>query len=288
MFTDYKNKVVAVTGAGNGIGKALALGCAKRGAKLLVNDIHGDEAENTAAEIRALGAEAVAVQADVSLSEECQRIFDATMEAYGRCDFLINNAGVSAFGNVTEIVEQDVKWVTETNFYSHWYMMKRFIPQMKAQGNHCQILNVCSIAGLITLSASPIYFSTKHAAVAFSECTYKWLKETGADIDLAVFCPGFIQTEMYLTDRHRPERFAKNDDPFYTSEQYRKYDEGNRYVLNNGRPLDPVIEEVFEALGTDNFFILTHPQYDKLLREQGNFQANMVRPITLADVAPRK
>ena len=132
MFTDYKNKVVAVTGAGNGIGKALALGCAKRGAKLLVNDIHGDEAENTAAEIRALGAEAVAVQADVSLSEECQRIFDATMEAYGRCDFLINNAGVSAFGNVTEIVEQDVKWVTETNFYSHWYMMKRFIPQMNA------------------------------------------------------------------------------------------------------------------------------------------------------------
>ena len=288
MIKDYQGKIVVVTGAANGIGKALALGCAKRGAKLVVNDIHGEEVEKVAEEIRAMGAEAVAVQADVSLPEDCQKIFDATMKAYGHVDFLINNAGVSAHGVVTEIPEQDIHWVTEVNVYSHWYMMKRFIPQMQAQGNHCQILNVCSIAGLITLSASPVYFSTKHAAVALSECTYKWLKEIGADIDLAVFCPGFIQTEMYLTDRHRPARYADMSDPFYTSEIHAKYDAGNRYVLNNGRPLEPVIEEVFEALEGEDFFILTHPQYDGLLREQGVYQANKTRPITLADVGKKK
>ena len=288
MIKDYQGKIVVVTGAANGIGKALALGCAKRGAKLVVNDIHGEEVEKVAEEIRAMGAEAVAVQADVSLPEDCQKIFDATMKAYGHVDFLINNAGVSAHGVVTEIPEQDIHWVTEVNVYSHWYMMKRFIPQMQAQGNHCQILNVCSIAGLITLSASPVYFSTKHAAVALSECTYKWLKETGADIDLAVFCPGFIQTEMYLTDRHRPARYADMSDPFYTSEIHAKYDAGNRYVLNNGRPLEPVIEEVFEALEGEDFFILTHPQYDELLREQGVYQANKTRPITMADVGKKK
>lgn len=288
MINSYKDKVVVVTGAGNGIGKALALGCAERGADLVVNDIHGDEAEETAKEIRALGRKAVSVQADVSLSSECQKIFDVTMKNFDHVDFLINDAGVSAFGNVKEIVEQDIEWVTGVNFYSHWYMMKRFIPQMQKQGNHCQILNVCSIAGLITLAPSPIYFSTKHAAVALSECTYKWLKEIKSNIDLAVFCPGFVQTEMYLTDRHRPERFAKNDDPFYTSPEYAAYDKGNRYVLNNGRPLDEVIEEVFKTLGTENFYILTHPQYDKLLREQGKFQADMVRPITLNDVLPQK
>lgn len=285
MIKDYQNKIVVVTGAGNGIGKALAIGCAKRGADLIVNDIHGDEAEQTAKEIRTLGRNAFAVEADVSLASECQKIFDATMDRFGHVDFLINDAGVSAFGNASEIVEQDIEWVTGVNFYSHWYMMKRFIPQMQRQGNRCQILNVCSIAGLITLSASPIYFSTKHAAVALSESTYKWLKESNSKIDLAVFCPGFVQTEMYLTDRHRPERFAVNDDPFYTSEQYAAYDAGNRYVLDHGRPLEPVIEEVFQALETENFFILTHPQYDKILREQGKFQAEMVRPITTDDVA---
>lgn len=288
MITDYKDKIVVVTGAANGIGKAPALGCAKKGANLVVNDIHGDEAEKVAEEIRAMGRKAVAVQADVSLSPECQKIFDVTMETYGHVDVLINNAGVSAFGDATEIVEQDIHWVTEVNVYSHWYMMKRFIPQMKKQGNQCQILNVCSIAGLITLSSAPVYFSTKHAAVALSESTYKWLKETNANIDLAVFCPGFIQTEMYLTDRHRPERYAKNDDPFYTSEKYAQYTAMNKHVLDTGRPLEPVIEEVFEALATPNFFILTHSQYDKLLREQGNFQADMARPINPGDVAPKK
>jgi NAD(P)-dependent dehydrogenase (short-subunit alcohol dehydrogenase family) len=288
MIKDFKDKIVVVTGAANGIGKALALGCAKRGANLVVNDIHGDEVKEVAEEIRAMGRKAVAVEADVSLSSECQKIFDATMEAYGHVDVLINNAGVSAFGDVTEIVEQDIHWVTEVNVYSHWYMMKRFIPQMKKQGNHCQILNVCSIAGLITHPSAPIYFSTKHAAVALSESTYKWLKETGADIDLAVFCPGFIQTEMYLTDRHRPERYAISDDPFYKSDKYAQYTALNKHVLDTGRPLEPVIEEVFNALATPNFFILTHPKYDKLLREQGNFQADMIRPITIDDVSSEK
>jgi NAD(P)-dependent dehydrogenase (short-subunit alcohol dehydrogenase family) len=285
MFKDYAEKVVVVTGAANGIGKTLALGCAKRGAKLVINDIHGDEAQRVADDITAMGRKVVCVQADVSLSEECQKIFDATMGAYGRVDFLINNAGVSAYGNVTEIVEQDVHWVTETNFYSHLFMLSRFLPQMLAQKSHCQILNVCSIAGLITMSASPIYFATKHASVAFAESTYKWLKETGADVDLAIFCPGFIQTEMYLTDRHRPPRYAKGDQAFYASERYAQYDAGNRKVLDAGKPLESTIEEVFKALETDNFFILTHPQYDRLLREQGVFQANMKRPITFEDVA---
>lgn len=196
---------------------------------------------------------------------------------------LINNAGVSAFGDVTEIVEQDIHWVTEVNVYAHWYMMGLFIPQMKKQGNHCQILNVCSIAGIITLSSAPVYFSTKHAAVALSESTYKWLKETNANIDLAVFCPGFVKTEMYLTDRHRPTRYAKDDNPFYTSPKYQEYNKLNRYVLDTGRELAPVIEEVFAALDTDNFFILTHDKYDSMIRNQGVFQADKVRPINPGD-----
>ncbi|QGU95989.1 SDR family NAD(P)-dependent oxidoreductase [Clostridium bovifaecis] len=288
MIKDYKDKIVVVTGAANGIGKQLALGCAKRGAHLVINDIHGDEAEKVAQEIRDMGQKAVAVQADVSLNEECKRIFDVTMETYGHVDVLINNAGVSAFGDVTEIVEQDIHWVTEVNVYSHWYMMGHFIPQMKKQGNHCQIVNVCSIAGLITLSSAPVYFSTKHAAVALSESTYKWLKETNANIDLAVFCPGFVQTEMYLTDRHRPARYSKNDNPFYTSKKYEEYNKMNRYVLDTGRELEPVIEEVFQALNTDNFFILTHDKYDSLIRNQGIFQADKVRPITPEDIAPKE
>lgn len=280
MIREYEGKILVITGGANGIGRALALGCAKRGADVLIADIHGDEAEAVAQEIRSLGRKAVAVQADVSLSDECQKIFDRTMEEFGRCDILINDAGVSNGADILDIKEQDIKWVTEVNLYSHWFMMQKFIPQMKKQGTHCQILNVCSIAGLITLGSAPVYFSTKHAAVALSESVYKSLKASGADIDVSVFCPGFVQTEMHLTDRHRPERFAIADgDPYYSSEQYKKFIEFNKKILDNGAPLAPTIEKVFEALGKKQFFILTHDNYDELLKQQGIFQANRVEPV---------
>ena len=115
MIQDYKGLKVVVTGAANGIGKALAIGCGKRGSDVLVVDIHGDEAAAVAEEIKGFGVEAYSLQADVSLSAECKKIFDYTMEVFGRCDVLINNAGVSTGGDVMQITEDDMKWVYETN-----------------------------------------------------------------------------------------------------------------------------------------------------------------------------
>jgi len=282
MFTDYKDKVVVVTGAAHGIGKAFAIGSAKRGADVVIADILGDDLPPVAKEIEALGRKAVCVTADVSLQSECLKIFDITMKEFGRCDFLVNNAGISANGSVLEIVEQDLNWVTETNLFSHFYMMKPFINQMMKQGNHCQILNVCSIAGLYTMNANPIYFATKHAAVALGESTYKWLKGIGANIDISIFCPGFVQTELYNADLYRPERYKKGDQEFYHSEAYKKYDEQSRYFLNNGRPLDEVIEEVFEQIAQGKFYILTHPQYDNVLRDWGKCAIEGDHPVDMS------
>ena len=83
MITDYKGLKAVVTGGANGIGKAFALGFAKRGADVLVADIHGDEAELVAEEIRALGVQGDSVQADVSLKEECKQIYDKTVVVCG-------------------------------------------------------------------------------------------------------------------------------------------------------------------------------------------------------------
>ena len=124
MIKDYKGQKAVVTGAANGIGRALALGMAQRGADVLVVDIHGDEAEKVCEEIRAMGRESYAVQADVSLKTECKKIFDKAMETFGRCDILVNNAGVSSLGDVWNIPEQDIHWVYEVNVYSHWYQIR--------------------------------------------------------------------------------------------------------------------------------------------------------------------
>ncbi len=280
MFTQYENERVVVTGGANGIGKALALGFAKRGAHVAVVDIHGDEAEAVAAEIRAMGRKSFALQADVSLLEECGKILDAVMAEFGGCDVLVNDAGVSALSDVEHIPEKDLRWVFETNVFSHWFMMQKFLPQMRKQNTHCQILNVCSIAGLISMNGAPAYFSSKHAAVALSECLYKQLKAEGADIDVSIFCPGYVQTEMHLTDRHRPERYAiQEDEAYYHTEDYGKMVEFNKMLLTNGAPLDTAVETVFTALEKEQFYVLDSPKYERLLCEQGVFEAEKVRPV---------
>lgn len=285
MIKTYKDQIAVVTGAAYGIGRALALGCAERGSDVLCVDIHGDVAEKTAEEIRAMGRKAVSMEADVSLIDDCKKIFDKCMAEFGRCDILINNAGVSTGGDVEDIPERDIRWVYETNVYSHWYMMKYFLPQMEKQDTPAQILNVCSIAGLIISPASPSYFSSKHAAVSLSETVYKQQKMKGSKVDISVFCPGFVQTEMWKTDDHRPERYAMGDDPYYKTEKYAKSVEGSKYVLDTGEPLEPTIKKVFDMLSKDTFYILTHDKYDALLRKQGEFVADKVRPIDLTDVA---
>ena len=280
MFNKIKKAKVVVTGGANGIGKTIALGFAKRGSDVAIVDIHGDEAEAAAAELRALGSDAFAITADVSVLEQCGMVFDTVMKKFGRVDVLVNDAGVSALSDVEHIPEKDIRWVYETNVYSHWFMMQKFLPQMRAQKTHCQIINVCSIAGLISMNGAPAYFSSKHAAVALSECVYKQMRAENADIDVSVFCPGYVKTEMHLTDRHRPERFAiRDDEPYYHTEEYAKFVAFNKYLLDNGNDVETAVDSIFKALEKDQFYILDTPKYERLLCEQGVFEAEKVRPV---------
>ena len=280
MFKDFNGAKIVISGAGNGVGKALALGFASRGADVAVLDIHGGEAEATAAEIRGMGRRSFAVQTDVSVLSDCHRAFDAVMKEFGRVDVLVNDAGVTALSDVTKIPERDIRWVYEVNVFAHWFMMQTFLPQMKSQGTHCQVINVCSIAGLINMNGAPAYFSSKHAAVSLSECVWKGLKAEGADIDVSVFCPGYIQTEMHLSDRHRPERFAiPEDDPYYKSENYAKMVAFNKSLLEHAQPVGEAVENVFKALEQEQFYIFNTDKYDRLLCEQGVFQAEKTRPV---------
>src|SRR5437870_1441895 len=137
---DFNNQVAIVTGAGGGMGRDMALILAERGAKVVVNDYGGDivghagnsaKAEAVAQEIRSHGGTAIANASAVGTPEAAQAIVKAAMDAYGRVDILINNAGVTAFGGLAEIPLEDVARVVGINFWGPYTLMREVWPIMK-------------------------------------------------------------------------------------------------------------------------------------------------------------
>ena len=266
---DFKGRVAVITGAANGFGFEYVKEAAKRGMKILAVDIEGDEVLRCEPVAKELGAEEiVCLQADVSLLEDTQKIVKCAMEKFGQIDLLINNAGTGKGGTISNLPLRDWEWMVYANLMSHVYMMRQVIPIMMKQGTHCNILNGCSIAGLITSNAMPGYYSTKHAAVQLSRATQYELEEIGADIQISIFCPGFVQTDLHHAERHRPARFSDPTDPYYQSAEFFASEKASEYVVTTGLPIDGFGEKCFKAIEEDQFYIVTHPQYDPLIKKQ--------------------
>ena len=258
---EFKGKVLVITGGGSGIGEAIAKEGALRGMKVVINDIDAPAVDRVVGELRAMGAEAVGQKADISLLENVQALLKLTMDTYGQVDMLVNNAGVSVSGPIWEIPTQDVKWITEVNMMSHLYGMQVFLPQMISQGTEGVVINTESTAGLMTSGNAVMYHATKFAGVAASEGTYLALKNRGLGrIQVHCLMPAFVKTGIHLSDTHRPERYAINDDPYYESQEFKSgYIRSERQVVG-GMPIDYVGTCVFTAVEDEKFYIFTHPE----------------------------
>ncbi len=258
---DFKDKVLVITGGSSGIGKAIAKEGALRGMKIVINGMTKEHVDETAAELKEMGAQVASQCADISRIENIQALFDLTMETFGRVDMLCNNAGVAVSGPIWEIPVQDIQWITEVNQLSHLYGMHIFIPQMIRQGGEGVIVNTESTAGLMTSGNAIMYHTTKHAGVAASECAYLSLKQRGLErIQVHCLMPAFVQTLIHKADDRRPERFAVNDDSYYQSQEFKSgYIRSERQVVS-GMPIDYVGKCVFTAVEDKKFYIYTHPE----------------------------
>ena len=266
---DFKGKVAVITGAANGFGFEFVKEAAKRGMKILAVDIEGEEVFRCEPVAKELGAEeTVCLQADVSLFEDTQKVVKTAMEKWGQIDLLINNAGTGKGGTISNLPLRDWEWMMYANVFSHIYMMRQVIPIMMKQGTHCNIMNTCSVAGLITSTGMAAYYTTKNAAVALSECIEYEMQEAGADIHLGIFCPGFVQTSFDHADEYRPPRYAHGDDPYYQSEAFAKGKAAAQFVISTGYPIEGFGARVFDAIEKDEFYVVTHREYDEHIIKQ--------------------
>ncbi len=196
---DWNGKVAVITGAGSGMGAAMARLFAKAGMKVVVADIDLATAETVAAEIAAAGGEAIAVRCDVSSQDEVQTMADRAWDHFGTVNVLINNAGIVPSGRYRPIWEfplEDWRWSFDVNMMGVVHGIRSFIPRMIREGVDGHVVTTASVAGLISGAGSPVYSASKHGAVRATEALYASLRDIGSPIGVTLLCPGLVNNNI--------------------------------------------------------------------------------------------
>lgn len=187
------NKTILITGASRGIGHALALAYAKKQYNLVICGRNSRTLENTADEIRLLGADCLAVTCDVGKYEEVKALFDRISERFGNIDVLINNAGISHIGLLQDMSIDDWNNIVNTNLSSVFSTCKLAIPDM-IRNHSGSIINISSVWGVCGASCEVAYSATKGGINAFTKALAKELAPSGINVN-AIAC-GVIDTDM--------------------------------------------------------------------------------------------
>jgi 3-oxoacyl-[acyl-carrier protein] reductase len=196
MDKHLQGRVALITGAGQGIGRAIALRFAQEGAKIVVVDIMAASAQAVADEIKAAGGEAVAVACDVVQRDQVAAAVKAALDAFGQIDILCNNAGITRDARLVKMTEEQWDSVIDINLKGVFNMTQAVVPHM-VERNYGRIITTSSIVGLYGNFGQTNYVASKAGVIGM---TRVWAREFGPKgITANAVAPGFIATDMLKT-----------------------------------------------------------------------------------------
>lgn len=199
MIADLKDSVVLVTGGGRGIGRAIALAFAGRGAKVAVAARTKAEIEETAQQVRNLGAPAVAVQADLTIEGQVRHLISQTERDLGPIDILVNNAGAAMFKPLLETTVADWEKLMAINARAVFLCCQAVLPGMRER-RRGRIIIVASTAGKKGYAGQSAYCAAKHAVMGLAKVLA--LETHGQGIRVNVICPGGVDTQLVRQGRN--------------------------------------------------------------------------------------
>ena len=188
-----EGKAAVITGAGQGIGAAIARLFAAEGARLVLADMRSGPATGVVEEITSGGGEAVFVRADVTSDSDCKRMIDTAIERYGALDILVNNAGIAGKGTVTEATEELWDRVMAVNLKSIFLASRHAVPHMERAGGG-SIVCIASVAGMTGEMGQVAYNTSKHGVIGLVRCMA--YDHAVAGIRVNAVCPGAIDTPL--------------------------------------------------------------------------------------------
>jgi 2-hydroxycyclohexanecarboxyl-CoA dehydrogenase len=199
-------RTALVTGAGRGIGRAIALALAREGCQVGVADILPGSAEATAAEVEALGVKGLALPVDLTSRAEVERMVAQALAQFGQIDVLVNNAGWDRMGLFLDTDEDTWDRIIAVNLKAMLYVCKAVLPQMVARGGG-KVVNVASDAGRVGSSGEAVYSATKGAVIAFSKALAREMARHRISVN--VVCPGLTETPLLQSLRDQSPKMEK-------------------------------------------------------------------------------
>ena len=253
----FIGRVAVVTGAGSGIGRALARRAAGEGMRVVIADVEVNALEEAAAEVETAGAEVVVAPTDVSRPEQVDALAGLAYERFGAVHLLCNNAGVFQGGITWQRELGDWEWVLGVNLWGVIHGIEAFVPRMIAQKQPGHVVNTASMAGLIASQGLGVYNTSKYAVVGLSETLQKDLRPY--NIGVSVLCPMGVSTNIRNSERSRPADLKNPGGPHET--------DGVQLI---GRYLTPedVAGRVLRAVKANRLYVIPHEEAREPLRRR--------------------
>jgi NAD(P)-dependent dehydrogenase (short-subunit alcohol dehydrogenase family) len=253
----FEGSVAVVTGGASGIGLALAEGFAAEKMKVVIADVHQKTLEAAERRLRDRGADVLAVHTDVSDADALEALADATVKRFGKANVLCNNAGVQRSAPTWKLSAREWKWVVDVNLFGVVNGIRAFVPRMLEQGDPCHVVNTASLGGLVTGPLMSAYSATKYAVVGISEAMRMELAQS--NVGVSVLCPHFVRTSLGDADRNMPHGLEEGM-PEAEVQARREFGKGATALVEAGVSTDIVVKCVIDALRTNRFYVITHPE----------------------------
>ncbi len=253
----FTGRTAVVTGAGSGIGAALARELAGRGCRLVLADISSVALEAIEKELRESGADAVGILTDVSDPADVENLAAGAERRFGAVHIVCNNAGILATGPLIETPIETARGVMDVNFWGVFHGIRTFAPRLIRQGQGGHIVNSASLTGLQGVGELGIYSASKFAVVGISEALHQELKPLG--IGVSVLCPMVVETQIADHASHRRGESAGE-----------VVDQAPRLRQSAIKTPEHVAAQVARAILARKFYILTHEEERGILRDRAD------------------